>query len=52
MRGKKREEEAWEKAYELGKKNGKKEIIDKLIELLELDDRYAPHSHGHSFLDD
>jgi len=24
----------------------------KFIELLELDDRYARYSHGHSFLDD
>jgi len=48
----KREKEEWQKAFDLGKKEGKREIIDKLIELLELDKRYAPYSHGHSFVDE
>ncbi len=32
--------------YELGKKNGKEEIIEKLIELLGLNERFKPYSDG------
>ena len=31
--------------YELGYKQGKQDLIEKIIELLELDDRYARTNH-------
>ncbi len=48
---KKEQEDRVMKAYELGKQEGKEEIIEKLIELLELDKRYASKDHGHRISD-
>jgi len=40
VKKKKREQEIAQRAFDYGKKSGKEEILCKLIELLELDERY------------
>ena len=41
--------EEFDRGFELGKKIGKEELIEKLIELLELREHFARLDHGHSF---
>ena len=44
----KEENEEHYNIHELGKKRGKEILIRKLIELLELDERYAAKHHSHT----
>lgn len=43
----KKELEAIEKAFAMGKREGRTEVIEEIIQLLKLDDRYAFRSHSH-----